>query len=153
MLDSFVCGAHYVWTLDSVVLASNEKNITLDFPDSGSFQLCVTAYLGNPLTGNICDQEGPICTTIRVVEQTADRRGPEGILCWNQIPFTWHDQKIMQSGDYKQTLQDSLSCCSFDSVRLFTVLERPTVYFVGCIGDSYTDTVTNQTFSTCQYNT
>ncbi|MBK9270415.1 MAG: T9SS type A sorting domain-containing protein [Saprospiraceae bacterium] len=151
--DTFLCGAHYVWTLDSVVLASNEKNIVLDFPDSGSFRLCVTAYLGNPLSGNICDQDGPICTTIRVVDQTTERRGHEGILCWDQIPFSWHDQVITKSGDYRQTLQDSLSCCDYDSVRLFTLLDRPSVYFVGCIGDTFTDTVTNQTYNTCQLNT
>jgi len=151
--DTFLCGVNYVWTLDSVVLASKEKSIILDFPDSGSFQLCVTAYIGNPLSGNVCDEDGPICTTIRVVEKTAERRGAEGILCWNQIPYLWHNQKIVQSGEYRQTLQDSGSCCSFDSVRQFTVLERPIVHFVGCIGDSYTDTVTHQTFSTCQHKT
>jgi len=151
--DTFLCGANYVWTLDTAVLASKEKSVILDFPDSGRFQLCVTAYIGNPLSGNVCDQDGPVCTTIRVVDQTAERRGAEGLVCWDQIPFHWHDQEISKTGDYRQTLQDSSSCCSFDSVRRFTILDRPSVYFVGCNGDIYTDTVTNHTFSTCQQNT
>ena len=147
------CEPTYEWTLDGNEVGSGTGEVSLDFPDEGDFVLCVTAYIGNPQSGSICDQEGPQCITIRA-RPIADKRGPDWTLCNEVTPFRWHSNTITASGEYRQQFTDRATCCKFDSVRNFIVLdipENPDVYYLGCIGDVYTDPTTRQSFSSCQF--
>ncbi len=56
----------YIWTLNGNEVGDNKSNIKLDFPDPGEFQVCVTAYIGNPQSGAICSKIGPKCSTVKV---------------------------------------------------------------------------------------
>ncbi|MBK6824239.1 MAG: hypothetical protein IPG87_15150 [Saprospiraceae bacterium] len=75
--------------MDGVEIGNGLKEITLDFPDEGDFQLCVTAYIGNPQSGSICDQDGPRCITM-LVSTTPQLFGTPRTLCSERIPFNWH---------------------------------------------------------------
>ena len=147
------CDPTYEWTLDGTEIGSGLGEVTLDFPDEGDFQLCVTAYIGNPQSGSICDQDGPKCITIRV-RPIADKIGPPWTLCNERIPFNWHGEQISATGEYRHEFTDRATCCKFDSVRQFIVLEvpePPDVYHLGCDNnDVYIDPTTRQVFSTCQ---
>ncbi|MBK9272564.1 MAG: gliding motility-associated C-terminal domain-containing protein [Saprospiraceae bacterium] len=148
------CEPTYEWTLDGNEVGSGTGEITLDFPDEGDFQLCVTAYIGNPQSGSICDQEGPVCITIRA-RPIPDRIAPKSTLCFEQTPFRWHSNTITASGEYRQQFTDRATCCKYDSVKEFVVLEvpePPDVYYLGCIGDTYVDPLTRVTFSSCQFD-
>ncbi|MBK9270412.1 MAG: T9SS type A sorting domain-containing protein [Saprospiraceae bacterium] len=149
------CLPHYEWTLDGNQVGSENPEIAFDFPKEGDFLLCVTAYIGNPQSGNICDQEGPVCKNIRV-RRIQDRFGPPWLLCPDVLPFKWHSQLVVGSGIYSHEFGDRLSCCKFDSVREFIVLdppEMPTVFHLGCnLMDAYIDPTTRQSFNNCQVN-
>lgn len=45
-----VCNVFYVWELDGTLLAQGlyENNIEFIIPNSGTYELCVTAYIRNP---------------------------------------------------------------------------------------------------------
>ncbi|MBK9270410.1 MAG: T9SS type A sorting domain-containing protein [Saprospiraceae bacterium] len=149
------CEPFYEWNLDGNPVGNENAELTLDFPDEGDFQLCVTAYIGNPQGGSICDQEGPKCTTIRV-RPIPDKVGPPWILCPELLPFKWHSNLVDGPGIYHQSYGDPGSCCKFDSVREFIILdvpEMPEVFHLGCNElDAYIDPTTRQSFNNCQYN-
>jgi hypothetical protein len=146
------CRPTYEWTLDGVTLDEHEYYIETMFPEEGDFQLCVTAYVGNPQSGSICDQEGPECATIQI-RQIADKIGATRSLCPNNIPFKWHDQYINNPGIYKKELYDK-QFCYYDSVVEFKILPLPIIqdiYHIGCNpNDVYIDQSSRKIFNTCQ---
>ncbi|MBK9717294.1 MAG: T9SS type A sorting domain-containing protein [Saprospiraceae bacterium] len=148
------CEPTYEWTLDGNIVGWDDDNIDLSFPDEGDFQLCVTAYIGNPNSGSICDQEGPECVTIEV-RPIRDKLGIQRILCAEQIPHKWHSQEITGPGEYRNTFKGT-DCCIFDSVVTFNILPipiPPNVFHIGCDKtDMYTDPTTRQSFSNCHLN-
>ncbi len=133
----------YLWTLNGVDLNEDKNEITLDFPDVGDFELCVSAYLGNPKIGSICAQQGPVCATIKM-RPLADRPGIPRTLCFEQVDgrsFRWHSQFINSTGIYRETFTQS-NCCKYDSVVEFTVLpeiEPKNVYYISCDNKPYVD--------------
>lgn len=145
------CEPTYEWTLDGNIVGGDDDNIDLDFPDEGDFQLCVTAYIGNPSSGSICDQEGPECVTIEV-RPIWDKLGIPRILCAEQIPHKWHSQEIKEPGEYRNTFKGT-DCCIFDSVVTFSILPipiPPNVFHIGCDKtEIYTDPTTRQSYSSC----
>jgi len=147
------CEPTYEWTLDGELLGGSNGEILLDFSEQGDFQLCVTAYIGNPLSGSLCDQTGPVCTTIQV--RPIPDRGPYPLgICLENLPFRWPGSRF-ENGLYYKTIYDSLTCCSYDSILSVHVLDKPDspeIFFIGCPGESYTDQSTRQSFSNCQYN-
>ncbi|MBK7811069.1 MAG: T9SS type A sorting domain-containing protein [Saprospiraceae bacterium] len=149
------CEPIYEWTLDGNPVGSESGDLILDFPVEGDFVLCVTAYIGNPQSGSICDQEGPKCITIKA-RPIPDKVGPPWILCLEALPFRWHAQTVDGPGIYHQTFGDPNSCCKFDSIREFIILdvpEMPEVFYLGCNElDAYIDPTTRQSFNNCQYN-
>lgn len=146
------CTPNYEWTLNGVPLGAHENSIETRFPEEGDFQLCVTAYIGNPQSGAICDQEGPECATIQV-RQIPDKTGGVRYLCPENIPYKWHDQYINNSGVYKTKLCDKQRCY-FDSVVQFQILQVPIIpkiYHVGCnSADVFIDPASRKVFKTCQ---
>ncbi|MBK7811071.1 MAG: T9SS type A sorting domain-containing protein [Saprospiraceae bacterium] len=147
------CEPTYEWTLDGNEIGDTYGEVTLDFPNIGDFQLCVTAYIGNPISGSICDQEGPLCTTISS-RRAPDKVGPTRTLCKELIPYNWHGITVTQSGVYRKNFMEKITCCIFDSVIEFVVLDVPKQelkYHLGCNNnDAYVDPITRQAFSTCQ---
>jgi len=147
------CNPYYDWTLNGNQVGSGSNEIAFDFPQEGDFILCATAYIGNPGFGNICDQEGPVCITIRA-RYIPDKVGPPWLLCPHMLPFKWHAQWVTGTGHYSNQFTDRVSCCVFDSVREFIVLdvpEMPEVFHLGCnIFDAYVDPTTRQSFNNCQ---
>jgi len=128
-----------------------DKKVTLDFPDEGDYILCVTAVIGNPQSGSICDQEGPKCITIKVTQEKDRKDGPR-IVCFENAPIVWQGQQVSSSGEYTQHFKDK-NCCEYDSIVNFIVTEKPdpgTVYFLGCPGDVYKDPLTGRQVTNCQ---
>ncbi len=95
----------------------------MDWPDEGEFQICVTAVIGNLNNGSICDQEGPVCATVRV--RKIESASSERTLCFENTPYSWHGKLVTAlGGEYKHTFNDRLTCCEFDSVINFIVLDK-----------------------------
>jgi gliding motility-associated-like protein len=144
---------NYEWTLDGIEVDGNGNEIHLDFPDQGDFELCVTAYLGNPQNGSICAQEGPKCTIVKV-RPLPDRIGSQRVLCNTEVfpnPYPWHTQLIDASGTYRETFTLS-NCCNYDSVVDFLVLPRPEVqdvYFISCDNMPFIDML-GRSYSLCK---
>ncbi|HMZ40827.1 MAG TPA: hypothetical protein PK099_11050 [Saprospiraceae bacterium] len=150
-LGSSTCKPAYQWTLDGVELDQYGNKVTNDFPDEGDFVLCVTAIIGNPQSGSICDQEGPKCITIQV-RQEKDRKDGPRIVCFENAPITWQGQQVSSSGEYTQHFTDK-NCCEYDSLVTFFVTEKPDppdLYFLGCPGDVYIDPTTKVQVANCQ---
>lgn len=144
------CEATYEWTLDGDLVGRADDNIDLNFPDEGDFQLCVTAYIGNPDAGSICDQEGPECVTIKV-EKLKDKIGATRNICQEKIPYDWFGEIIRTDGEYRHTFVNT-NCCTFDSILYFHILPKkisPQVYFIGCDTIIYVDTLTNKSYPNC----
>lgn len=137
------CSPSYAWTCHGMPVGGNEREIFLDFPKEGDFEICVTALIGNPSNGSICTQTETVCLLVRV-RQLNERIGSPISLCWEQVHpggYHWHDQVITKSGVYRQKFMDS-NCCSFDSVMEFIVLEKtwkPEVYFISLNRQPYVD--------------
>ncbi len=137
------CEPTYVWTLDGDQVGDNANEIRLDFADTGDFVICVTAYIGNPISGSVCSQEGPKCATVKV-RPIADRNGPPRTICWeaaNPGGYKWHSQRIFTSGTYREQFTDA-NCCKFDSIVDFIVLDIPEpadVYYITCDNEPYID--------------
>ncbi|MFZ1422196.1 MAG: hypothetical protein WAS55_00110 [Saprospiraceae bacterium] len=116
------CNPYFVWTLDGDEVPDNSNKVFLDFPDQGDFVLCVTAYIGNPISGSICSQEGPQCATVKV-RPIADKAGVQRSLCWSEVNpggYKWHSQRIFREGFYREQFTD-LNCCKFDSIVEFKI--------------------------------
>jgi len=147
------CEPTFDWTLDGNQVGDGNNDVALDFSQEGDYTLCVTAYIGNPQSGTICDQEGPSCITIRV-RRIPDKVGAPWILCPEVLPFRWHAQLVVGAGTYSQEFGDRATCCKFDSVREFIVLdppEMPEVFHLGCNTlDAYVDPTTRQSYNNCQ---
>lgn len=137
------CDPTYAWTLDGDEVGGNSNEIYLNFPDEGNFIICVTAYIGNPNGGSICDQEGPRCATVKV-RPIPDKMGLPRVICFEQGHpggYKWHSQRVFFTEKYRQQFTDS-NCCKFDSVVCFTVLdlpEAPDVYYITCNNEPYID--------------
>lgn len=126
------CLPTYEWTLDGIIIGGTGNELYLDFPDEGEFQLCVTAYIGNPNSGSICDQEGPECITVTAL-LSQDRYGPLQRICATQLPFDFHGTKIFNDGTYRATFHDA-SCCKYDSIVDFHIIYNDSL---GCQNTNY----------------
>ncbi len=148
------CNYSYDWTLDGVYLTSYnafEKMMN----QAGEFQLCVTATIKNPKNPNsICAQSPPRCALLKVTK-SPDRIGKPRGICYEtaqQGAFKWHSQTITSSGIYRASLRVG-SCCFFDSVVQFTILDLPVspdVYYIGCDNKPFID-ITGKTHALCSY--
>jgi uncharacterized repeat protein (TIGR01451 family) len=126
------CEPTYEWTLDGNIVGGDDDNIDLSFPDAFFYQLCVTAYIGNPSSGSICDQEGPECVTVEVFPNW-DKLGKPRTICANQLPYNWHGEKIYNEGTYRVTFEDA-NCCKYDSVVDFHIIYNDSL---GCQNTNY----------------
>lgn len=136
------CEPTYVWTVDGVKLSGNNDNIDYTFQQVKSFQLCVTAYNGNPYSGNICDSIGPECVTIE------SRALNYPVL---QIPKC---AEIVRNKPC-DTFQITKFGCLLDSIICYDITlpvpDPPTIYHIACdAADVYIDPTTKQVFNSCQ---
>lgn len=148
--DSSKCIPFYTWTLDGVVIKKDSSHEQiLDFPNQGDFVLCVSAVIGNSNSISVCDMVGPLCKTVRVTQ--APVRTDTRYLCPETIPYNWHGLTVDTTGDYTQRFIEN--CCGIDSVVHFIIVPRPTkpdIFYLGCKGDKYVDSITKQSFNSCQ---
>ena len=136
------CEPTYVWTVDGVKLSGNNDNIDYTFQQVKSFQLCVSAYNGNPYSGNICDSIGPECVTIE------SRALNYPVL---QIPKC---AEIVRNKPC-DTFQITKFGCLLDSIICYDITlpvpDPPTIYHIACdAADVYIDPTTKQVFNSCQ---
>lgn len=137
------CEPNYAWTCHGMPVGGNEREIYLDFPVEGDFEICVTAFIGNPSSGSLCAQSNTQCILVRV-RKALDKTGAPRTLCWQQVNplgYKWHDQTISTTGVYRQKIKES-NCCEFDSIVEFIVLEKPItpdVYFISVDRQPYVD--------------
>lgn len=147
------CVPFYKWTLDGADLGVDAAQMQLDFPDEGSFILCVEATIGSSDRSTICKHKGPICKTILVAPE-ADRYAPKLTICDEQKPFLWNGNYIFESGEYRFNILNKARCCSYDSVLEIDVLpvpDYPNIYHLGCdTADNYIDPATRKIYKGCQ---
>ncbi|MBK9993438.1 MAG: hypothetical protein IPP01_05470 [Saprospiraceae bacterium] len=77
------------------------------------------------------------------------------IICPELSPYRWHCELATSSGTYRCPFKQN-GCCEFDSVVDITILEEyngPDVYFIGCNGEIYTDSITKVKFPQCNDHT
>lgn len=136
------CEPTYVWTVDGVKLSGNNDNIDYTFQQVKNFQLCVTAYNGNPYSGNICDSIGPECVTI------------ESRALNYPIPHIPKCAEIVRNKPC-DTFQITKFGCLLDSIICYDITlpvpYPPTIYHIACdAADVYIDPSTKQVFNSCQ---
>ena len=145
------CLPNYVWTIDgSEMTTTSREQANLCFPDAGTFTVCVQAVIGNPESGSICDEKTK-CMSVTVTKKQDEIAKPL-TLCPYQLPFKWNCQTITAPGVYRCTFKQN-GCCEFDSViqiDVITINSGPTVYFIGCPGEVYKDTITNLFYPNCE---
>lgn len=145
-----LCTPNYAWTLDNVSIPGDQEEVLVDFPNAGTFNICVTAILGNN-----CDTEGPVCKTVTVNRLPERIDGPRYI-CSEDVPITWENHSITKSGLYKTTYSNQQNCCVFDSAVSFIVLEKspvPNIYLIMLAGETYRDQISGNSFNLCQEGT
>jgi hypothetical protein len=148
------CTPEYVWTLDGIQVGGNADATSICFPDEGTFAVCVYAVIGNPESGSICYETPAKCINV-VVEKKADQMAKPRIICPELSPYRWHCELATSSGTYRCPFKQN-GCCEFDSVVDITILEEyngPDVYFIGCNGEIYTDSITKVKFPQCNDHT
>ena len=55
-----VGAADYTWEVEGEVQAGNGLDFTFQFPEDGTYEVCVTA-------SNVCDEAAPTCTTVEII--------------------------------------------------------------------------------------
>ena len=144
------CEGYYEWTYKGNLVSDNDREVRLDFPTEGEFELCVQGYLGIP--GFNCGQSDITCTTIRVIRDQL--YGSLRILCNESKGSRWHHQKITASGIYKQGFNDY--CHIYDSVVEFIILpatESGIINYVSCSkSDPYFDPIHKEYYRNCTHN-
>jgi hypothetical protein len=141
------CEGYMEWTLDGNPIDDHDREIKLDFPDEGDFQLCVTGYIGLPNFN--CGQSNMTCTKIEVRQEhlTANPR----VLCNELKGYKWFKQSINSSGIYNQVFQEK--CHIFDSTVEFIFLPKPQSgvvnYFSCSKSDPYLDPVWKDYYKKC----
>jgi hypothetical protein len=151
-----LCEPVFEWTLNGDEVGNRTSELTLNFPDRGEFILCVTAYVGNPQSGSICDQQGPVCAVIRVkdapVIQATEIICIETALNLKLRPncFRAPDGRVICRG--KDT-----TGCDVDTVLTFIVMDNPespeVCYLAAHSGDVYKDSLTGKEYKGCHYKT
>ncbi len=66
------CVPNFQWTINQSVISDSSNTIYLSLPDTGTFVLCLIAYLGNNFSSNHCDIKGPECKKIKVINKSND---------------------------------------------------------------------------------
>ena len=149
--DTSICKPTYTWTIDNVpVQKDTSRHFDTSFALAGSFVLCVEGRLDNSSSTATCASFGPVCKTIFVTPAPVLFGAPIN-LCSENVPFKWHTQVIETTGVYSQSF--TVNCCSFDSTLTFVVKPPPAIpdiYYLGCKGDTYTDSLNKVNYTTCQ---
>jgi hypothetical protein len=148
------CTPEYVWTVDGNHVGDKSTKLTYCFPDEGIFRICVFAVLGNYTNGAICSQTAEKCISFQA-KKREDQIARPLTLCSERIPFDWHCESVGSSGTYRCPFTLN-NCCEYDSVIDITVLERvkrSEVFYIGCKGEQYIDTMTNMAYGTCNNKT
>ncbi|MBK9270409.1 MAG: T9SS type A sorting domain-containing protein [Saprospiraceae bacterium] len=144
----------YRWTLGGELLHTNTGEVLLNFEKEGSFELCVKALIGNPVSGSICEETEQICMSIQV-SQIPDRIQSMRVICTDELPFDWHGILIDTPGTYKKNMMDQVSCCAFDSVIHVQIWQRTrgqNYFFIAPHKNAaFTDPHSNKAFLGC-YN-
>lgn len=135
------CEPTYVWTLDSAIVGGNTNRIRLDFPNEGDFELCVTAYIGNPLVGAICTKEATQCMTI-LVRKPNILTNQLRTFC-NEEFKNLNDTTCVYNADstYRCETIDS-NCCKTIETGRYKILPVPIpadVLYVSCDGNPFMD--------------
>jgi hypothetical protein len=73
------CRPDYEWTIDGTPVDNIEPQICESFQGEGTYEVCVTARVGNDNT--ICDEAGPICQTV-VIQKLPEEERPGENLCY-----------------------------------------------------------------------
>ncbi|MBK8736558.1 MAG: T9SS type A sorting domain-containing protein [Saprospiraceae bacterium] len=148
------CVPEYIWTLDGSQVGGNTEATNICFPDEGTFSVCVYAVIGNPNSGSICDETPAKCINV-VVAKKAEQIAKPRIVCPELSPYKWWCELATTSGTYRCPFKQN-GCCEFDSVIDITFLEKndgPKVFFIGCPGEIYIDSITKVKFPQCNDRT
>ncbi|MBK8955212.1 MAG: T9SS type A sorting domain-containing protein [Saprospiraceae bacterium] len=144
------CEGYYEWTFKGSPLNDHDREVRLDFPLEGDFELCVKGYVGIP--GFHCGESDETCTTIRVTRDQV--YGPPRILCNESAGYRWHQQKINTSGIYQQVFYDL--CHVYDSIVEFIILPKPEsgiINYVSCSkSEPYLDPIQKLYYRQCTHN-
>ncbi len=106
--------ASYLWTVDGVSQIENDLELTYDFPEDGTYEICVTA-------SNVCDEAPPTCTTVTVV--TPETLVIEEILCDGECVEA-NGVQFCETGSYQETITLDNGCDSLIFIDI-EVLPQP----------------------------
>ena len=119
------CQADFVFTVDGVEVG-NTTPLLYQFPAEGSYEVCVTAVIGDPTAP--CDEAGPECLTVNV-EKLPQEDLPKETLCWEEHMgggtfFTECGVFVPTSGQYccESTKPNG---CIFDICKDFQLRPQP----------------------------
>lgn len=117
----------YLWTLDDVAVGSGQT-LSVDWPQTGTFDLCVTA-------SNACDEAPPSCQTITVAAVPPPTQ-IAAALCAGEC-FAVADTNLCDPGNYVFHLPSAAGCDSVVNVALnFNAAAVTDLSLNICDGDS-----------------
>ena len=124
------CEPTYEWTVDGVPTGGTEdESVTVDIPCQdplNPIQVCLTATIGNPASGSICDQDFQCITVVPIPPD--QHFGQCRVVCFENQPVFWQGVQITSSCinppcSVRTTIAGS-DCC-VDSIRSFILLRPP----------------------------
>lgn len=121
------CTPDYSWTIDGAPAGGNEMTLTESFPVEGTYEVCVTAIVGNENT--ICDEAGPTCRTIVIEKLPEEERAPE-LICYEDrfgLFFTECATPVPPvPGTHRVCCESTKpNRCVFDVCKEYTIREQP----------------------------
>lgn len=126
-LDFPIGATEFDWTVNGILLNENTSILNYEFPNDGTYQVCVTA-------SNACDVGPPSCRDI-IVESVPVTEIID-VFCENDCYVVAGDT-ICQTGTYEYILQNIEGC---DSIVTADLTELPTPYLAVdidiCEGDT-----------------
>jgi hypothetical protein len=142
----------YIWELDGNFIPFTDSIVFIDLFQSGIYELCATAYIGNLDKGEFCARSAKYCIEIEV-KPPEEHRGEDRQLCPLNLPFYWHNLPILSSGVYRRTFFSRPDCCQIDSVVYFEVVndsDWPVYYDILCDSlEFFLDTITQERHYNC----
>lgn len=142
----------YIWELDGKFIPDLDSSVNIDFYQSGIYELCATAFIGDINKGEFCAKSARYCIQIEVKPPEV-YQGPDRTLCPLSLPFFWYNLPITQSGSYRRSFFSRSDCCEFDSVVYFRVEDDsdwPIYQDILCDSlDYYLDTLTQEKHFNC----
>lgn len=121
------CQPDYTWTVDGVESPETGDQLCEIFPTEGTFEICVSARVGNANT--ICDESPPTCTEVVIMKLPEEDRDPETI-CYEDrfgLFFTECATPVQPVPGVQRICCEAVkpNGCLFDVCKEYKIREQP----------------------------